>query len=220
MDARRIQRWWRKRTSMKDLTKVFTYINENLTPDDLQEIADKCNAITNACKGDGAGLAGGGLIDMLICRFFTKKLTKYSECHKGESDMTICDVPLSQKKITGASDLALDWSKNETESIREHFSCHIIIINLKTSQWWKKTPKNPSSHLKILYNDMIPSGIYLVDKKFCKFYITLSSNNKTNTLIKKEFVYIMLKRSIALNLFIDLPDPNKDRLFDILNAFS
>jgi hypothetical protein len=84
----------------------------------------------------------------------------------------------------------------------------------------EKTPKNPSSHLKILYNDMIPSGIYLVDKKFCKFYITLSSNNKTNTLIKKEFVYIMLKRSIALNLFIDLPDPNKDRLFDILNAFS
>jgi hypothetical protein len=66
----------------------------------------------------------------------------------------------------------------------------------------------------------MPSGIYLVDKQFCKRYIKLSNNNKTNTLIEKEFVYIMLKRSLNLKLFIELPAPNKELKFDILKAFS
>lgn len=250
-NAIKIQRWWHKNTSMKDLRKVWSYLNKSLTIDDLQCLANKCYAITKSCKGDGAGLASGGLIDMLICNFFKTKLTDYSDYHTGESDMKICDIRLSLKKISGTSDLALDWSKNEknkkdndkknnhkkeknnlsndqvinvpqiTKSQREHFSSHIMILNLQTAQWWKKSPiKQPVSPLIITYNDTIPTGIYLIDKRYCKYYIKLSSNNKTDTLIKKEYVYIMIKRSIRLDLFISLPLPKKDIIFNILEAFT
>jgi hypothetical protein len=241
--ATQIQRWWRKRTAMSGLKIVFNYLKQSLTPDHLQEIANKCYAISNACKGDGAGLAGGVLIDIFISQFFKLKLPEYTDCHTGEADMKMCKIPLSQKKINGPSTLALDWSKNKdkeeevddedddddapppppptTKSSREHFSCPIMIINLKTVQWWKKSPRKPISHLNITYNDTMPAGIYLVDKQFCKFYIKLAKNNKTNTLIKKEFVYAMLKRSMALGFFISLPQPNKEApSFNILNAFS
>jgi len=245
-NAIKIQRWWHKTTSMKDLRKVWSYLIKSLTIDDLESLVNKCYAITISCKGDGAGLASGGLIDMLICNFFKTKLSDYSDYHSGESDMKICDILLSLKKISGSSDLALDWSKNYknkkdnnkketkdlsndekinipqiTKSQREHFSSHIMILNLKTTQWWKKTPlKPPISPLIISYNDTIPTGIYLVDKRWCKYYVKLSSNNKTDTLIKKEYVYIMIKRSIRLNLFISLPLPKKDIIFNISEAFT
>jgi hypothetical protein len=133
----------------------------------------------------------------------------------------------SIKKINGMSTLALDWSKNEDVSTRENFSCHIMIINLKTEKWWINNPKNKIDQLttinkgcKITYNDTIPAGIYFVDKKFCKTYIRLSKNNKTNKLITTIFVYLMLKRSISLKMFITLPASNNVLKFNILNAFS
>ena len=212
-----IQRWWRKISNMKVLRKVHRILQEQLIQEDLQDLSNKCNAITMSCKGDGCGLLSGGLIDMLITSYF-KKLEDYKDCHLGEADMTISGISLSLKKINGPSTLALDWSKNKDSVQREHFTCSILILNLKTSQWWKKAPKTPQ--LKITYNDTMPSGIYIVDKQFCKHYIKLSNNNKTNTLIEKEFVYLMLKRSLALQLFIALPEPNKALLFDIANAFS
>ena len=213
-----IQHWWRKRSTMKNLSKVYAILQEKLTREDLQDLSNKCNAITMSCKGDGCGLLSGGLIDMVITSYF-KKLEDYKDCHVGEADMTIAGIPLSLKKINGPSALALDWSINKDAMIKEHFTCSIMILNLKTTQWWKRSPKVPPT-LKITYNDTMPSGIYIVDKQFCKKYIKLSSNNKTNTLIEKEFVYLMLKRSMALKLFIELPPPNKELKFDILRAFS
>ena len=65
---------------------------------------------------------------MLLCKFFQEKLALYSDYHNVESDMKICDMPLSLKKINGKSTIALDWSKNETKTKREHFSCNIILI--------------------------------------------------------------------------------------------
>jgi hypothetical protein len=41
-------------------------------------------------------------------------LPEYVEFHKGECDMKICDVPLSQKKINGKSNIALDWWLKKT----------------------------------------------------------------------------------------------------------
>lgn len=217
-----IQRWWRKRSGMKDLIKVHKILTENLSKDDLQDLSNKCNAITSVCKGDGGGLLSGAMTDMVITGIL-KKIEEYKDSHIGEADMSISTELLSLKKINGPSTLALDWSINKgsinkkTVS-REHFTCSIMILNLKTTQWWKTSPKQKS--FNITYNDVIPSGIYLVDKQFCKRYIILSNNNKTNTLIEKKFVYIMLKRSLNLKLFIELPTPNKELKFDILKAFS
>lgn len=215
----KIQKWWRKNTSILKLKLIFNYLKMNLLTDDLQELSNKCNAITATCKGDGAGLTGGTMIDMLLCSYFKNKLSEYTDFHDGESDMKICNYPLSQKKINGKSTIALDWSKNDKKSEREHFNSHIIIINLKTEQWWKKNPKQKTS-AKITYDDVVPAGIYIIDKQFCKKNITLSSNNKTDTLIDSQQLYIMLKRSMFQNLWIEMPKPNKQLQFNILNAFS
>ena len=215
-----IQKWMKTHTSISRLSRVRNCILSQLSPSDFQELSNKLHSITQACKGDGAGLSSGTLIDMLICNFFQQKMSEYTEYHNGESDMKICNIPLSQKKINGKSTIALDWSKNKFESGREHFSSDIIIINLKSEQWWKNTPKKTVSNIQVTYNDTIPAGIYIIDKQFCKYYVKLSSNNKTDTLIESPFLYIMLKRSLHLNLYISLPVPNAQLTFNILNAFS
>jgi hypothetical protein len=148
------------------------------------------------------------------------------EFHNGECDMKICDVPLSQKKINGKSIIALDWSKNDTNTTKEYFSTHIMILNLKTERWWKTKPIKTANlgykmkNTKICYNDIIPAGIYLIDRKYCKKCVILAKNNKTNSLIKNSFLYLMLKMSIAQKLFIEIPEPNCNVTFNILNAFS
>jgi len=220
-NAKKIQQWWKKCNSILELRKIKNYLQDTLTADNLQELSNKCQSINNVCKGDGAGLLGGCLVDMLLCQFFKEKCHLYEEFHNGENDMKIGGLPLSQKKINGKSTIALDWSKNQTDSKREHFSSNIMIINLKTEQWWKSKPlKIQVENQKIVYNDSIKAGIYLIDKQFCKRFVQLSQNNKTNTLIESQQLYIMIKRSIHQDLYIEIPEPNKTLDFNILNAFS
>ena len=207
--ASKIQNWWKKYTSILKLRRILTYLENALTSDDLQELSDFCNSITIKCKGDGCGLLGGSLIDMLLCELFHSKLSLYEEFHEGESDMKLCDVPLSQKKINGKSTIALDWSKNQTQTTRSYFTSDILLINLKTELWWKKSP----------YNREVKAGIYLIDKQYCKKYIHLASNNKTNTLINSNYLYKMINRSIQQNLFITIPPPKNVLHFNILKAF-
>jgi len=196
--AIKIQQWWRFHHSVK-------YLKSELTNDILQELSTKCYAINNSCKGDGAGLSSGGLVDMLISALFKYHLINYKEFHYGESDMKIWDVPFSQKKISGKSSLALNWSKNKTPGVYNPFNCHIIIINLKTVRWWKDTAE-------------IPAGIYFINKEFCKKNIVLTSNNKTDTLIDCKEVYKMLMYSIKHSLYISFPHPAPCK-FDITRAF-
>lgn len=207
----KIQKWWRKHTNMKSLRTIINYINDNLSKNDLQDLINKCTSITNKCKGDGAGLTGGTLIDMFLSEFLNVKLDKYKEYPNGESDMMIMKIPFSQKKITGRSSIALDWSKNKEILLKKNFNSHIFIINLKTEQWWKREQK---------YNKIINSGIYIVDKQFCKRNIELSSNNKTDRLIDQKNLYKMLSRSRQTNMFISFPEPNKNLKFSIINSFS
>jgi hypothetical protein len=217
--AMKIQQWWKTHTSIIELRKVINYFKEELTQEDLQSLSNKCNSINIYCKGDGAGLLGGCLIDMLISSFFKKKLSKYTEHHNGESDMKIFDIELSQKKINGKSSIALDWSKNNDSFVKEHFTNHVLIVNLKTEKWWSKSPKNKDLNDLTNYCQTIKSGLYLVDKKYCKNFIKLSSNNKTNSLIDSSNLYKMLMRSINMDLFMEIPPPNEIIGFEILNAF-
>jgi hypothetical protein len=193
-----IQRWWRFHHSVN-------YLKTDLTQDILQELSTKCYAINNSCKGDGAGLSSGGLVDMLISAIFKYHLVNYEEFHHGESDMKIWGVPFSQKKINGKSSLALNWSKNKSSRVCNPFNSHIIIINLKTSKWWKHV-------------DEISAGIYFINKEFCKKNIRLTCNNKTDTLIDCKEVYKMLTYSIQNSLYILFPAPHPCK-FDITKAF-
>jgi len=50
---------------------------------------------------------------MFISKYFEIKLDNYKVYHKGEADMEICGLKFSQKKNTGKSSIALNWSKNQ-----------------------------------------------------------------------------------------------------------
>ena len=128
-------------------------------------------------------------------------------------------MSLSLKKINGNSAIALDWSKNKNNNVKEYFKYHLLIINLKTEQWWKNIPRNKTDD-NIKYNDIIKAGIYIINKDYCKNNIKLLSNNKTNSLIDKQSLYRMIKNSINDNLYIEIPTSNKIIQFNILNAFS
>ena len=202
-----------------DINKVYDYLQSNLNQELLQDISNKCKCINSICSGDGSGLLGGSLIDMFLCKYFKQNLSEFQENHHGESDMKICDIPFSLKKINGKKKVALDWSKNNIDSIkREYFNEHIIIINLKTEQWWKTKPLKVKTD-DDYYKDIIKSGFYIVDKEFCKNNIKLTSNNKSNSIVEEIYVYKMLKRSIELKTFIEIPNPNIELEFDILKAF-
>lgn len=214
-----IQRYWRANNSITHLRKIVDYIKSSLSTDDLQELANKCVTLNSRCNGDGAGLLGGILIDMFIEKFFSAKLDDYKAHRVGESDMTILDLPLSQKKINGKSIIALNWSKNKKDTKKYKFNTHIILMNLKTELWWKTKPKTDVNK-NIAYNKPVKAGIYIIDKNYCNRYIKLASNNKTNTMITSNHLYRMINSSIIQNLYINIPDPNIVYNFDILNAFS
>ena len=200
------------------LQTIFKHLAQHLDAPKLQRLTNICQSITLSCKGDGAGLSSGGLIDMVVSESFANELPNYEECHEGEADMKILGTPLSLKSINGKSTIALDWSKNGEQSAkREHFATHIMILNKKRSHWWKKGPKKKA--MNIDFDQEIPPGFYLIDKQWCKENIQLSTNNKTNTLISSQYLYAMLLWSIQHGLHVPLPDANKKLTFKILNAF-
>lgn len=207
-----IQKWWIKVNKCELLKKVYCHLKNELKNGLLQDLSNKCYSINSKCKGDGCGLTSGILIDMLITEYFRHNISQYENEHDGECDMKICNMPLSLKKINGKSSMALDWSKNKNTTDKEYFNCHMIIINLKTEQWWKNKSK-------IQYTDIIPAGIYFVDKKYCKRNVTLGCNNKTNALIDSKQLYMMLKHSMNQKLCIKMPSSNKQIEFNIMNAF-
>ena len=215
-----IKKWWKKHTEIIKLKKIKKYLLQLLDINELQKLSNNCNSIIKKCKGDGAGLSSGILIDMYLSSYLQSKIPEYNDNHNGECDINICNIPLSLKKINGKSIIALDWSKNNNNVERERFICNIIIVNLKTEKWWKNNPNIKNSKIKITYNDVIPSGIYFIDKKYCKYNVILSKNNKTDSVIDNQNLYIILKRALSLNLFIELPIPNKNIEFNILHAFS
>ena len=58
-----IKNWWKKNNDIKELNKLFN-IKLKLTPFNLQELSNNCKAITDKCNG--AGLTGGGIVDMYL----------------------------------------------------------------------------------------------------------------------------------------------------------
>jgi hypothetical protein len=100
---------------IQKLKQVFDHISSSLPDVDKQHLSNMCHSIKTNFKGDGAGLTGGILVDILMNTFLKNKLPDYHENHKGESDMVICGLPFSLKKINGKSTCALDWSKNEKD---------------------------------------------------------------------------------------------------------
>ena len=182
------------------------------------ELSEYCFAIKEKCIGDGCGLTSGCIVDMLINEFLEKYIPKFKECHVGEADCKINNIKFSFKKINGKSTIALDWSKNpENSKKRTYFTCDILILNIKSQKWWKKGLLKSIDN-NLVFTEEIPSGFYFIDKK-CKEWVKLSSNNKTNSLIKNQYLYKMLKLSLNSNLFIKLPEPKEIMKWTIIKGF-
>jgi hypothetical protein len=187
---------------------VILYLKNKLNNDMLQQLSDCVIAINIFCRGNGRGLIGGTLTDMYICEFFEQFLDQYEENHFGESDVKICGVPLSFKKVTKKTDIALDWSKNPNPSHREYFKNDIMVLNLFSVKWWA-TGKN-----RVVY-----AGIYLIDKNYCKTHVKLTTNNKSNSIVKSNYLYDMLMNSYDDGLFIPLPCVKNEKRFYLINSF-
>ena len=193
------------------LRTLFQTISLNM----IAEIQNRILAIQIALAGcPGAGLSSGTLVDLFINEYLKKILPTFVEFHTGEADGKCGDIIFSLKFVgcKKGSSLALDWSKNPSESSRERFTCPICIIILHTGKWW--TRKNLSE-----YTDTVHSGLYFVDPSYCKENITLSSNNKTNTLITREQVYKMVQHAKTSGNHIPFPDEPVSCRFIISNAF-
>lgn len=200
------------------LMKIVNYMRTNLNKNLLTEMNDKIRCINNFCRGDGCGLTSGALIDIFITKFLSKNLLEFKEYHNNESDCTICNERISFKKISGKSNIALNWSKNSSNDVKEKFSNNIMIINLKTCKWWKM--KYPIIFgEQINFGITIPAGIFIIDKNYCRYKVMLSSNNKTNSLIDSKYLYMMLIDSMRRDMFIKLPKESKKYTFDICLSF-
>jgi hypothetical protein len=202
---------------------IFNELKKKLTHDVLRDMLAKMNAISNVFKGEsGSGLSGGMLIDLFLTEYLTNIIESYEACHEGESDCKILQIPISIKKINGKSTIALDWSKNGDDSKkRERFETDIMVVNLKSCKWWKEFPQGVTQEEKDseYYSTIMKAGIYIISRKYCKKYVTLSSNNKTNSLIDNKQLYNMLKESIRENMVLEFPIEFPTYKFDILKAF-
>ena len=203
---------------------MFHYMKEQLVNLTLIELVSKLHAINKACKGAGAGLSGGTFIDMFVTQFLSSKVHGFMEYHSGESDCMINNYPLSLKKINGKTTIALNWSKNGEDSKKcESFNTDMMIINLKTEQWWKKMAPSDASKEEVeskFFLRSIKAGIYFVSRTYCKANVCLMSNNKTDTLINNVQLYKMLIESMKNNMMIEFPEKFPVCKFNILKAFS
>ena len=184
----------------------------------LQNISDEINAITREFKGDGSGLNASQLSDRYMRKKLEQIIPSFKEINNGEADWSINYHDLSFKKISGKSVIALDWSKNpEGCKPKDLFQCDIMLMVSNTSQWWKKCPKDVDA--KIDYSKIIKKGIYIIDKFYCKNHVTLTSNNKSNTIIVAKQLYLALIYSFENDLFIEMPETSGKIIFNILKAF-
>ena len=97
---------WKANTSVFELRQTINILKTSLSVEHLQILSNELNALNNFCKGDGAGLKGGDLIDTYLSEYFTKEIPTYEEFHCGESDLKISNVAFSLKKIKGKSSVA------------------------------------------------------------------------------------------------------------------
>ena len=232
LHASLIRRWWKNCSSDRliletrhkekkeidsqrsEIRSVIEYVRTTLPPAELESLVARFQTISEFLKNtDGGGLSGSWLADIVMCELFRLRLPEYEAYKCGECDMKICGVELSIKTIkNGKSQIALNWSKNKTASDTSHmFACHIAIVHTKTKQWWTSANQTRTN--------VVQSGIYIVDRDYCKRHVLLTSNNKTNTLIKAPIVYDMIQHSIRQKQYLLFPTTAAKYNFDILSAF-
>lgn len=186
------------------LTPVRTVadsLRAQLTPTLRQEIADKLWTLERHFKGDGKGLSNGMVVEQTVFEIFQEHIDSFRVEHHQQSDCAIMDRRLSFKKVTGKSQLALQWSKNPA-GFCGAFEHPILLLNAREGQWWRR---------KAGFDRHLPAGFFLVDDAFCNAHVCLKRNNKSDSLIDCPEVYAMLVSALDADCVVTLP-PARDVL--------
>lgn len=145
---------------------------------------------------DGAGLTGAAQQESLWKDMLLDDdsgMFGESPSHVTDADYSFRGVPLSHKTVGWAGgDLALSWSKNEAGLLRTTFHSSAVIIYTR-----KPTCRGMWFGLE--------HGVYFVPVDYLNSEVELSSNNKTDNLIKAREVAKMLQVSKSLSYFHPLP---------------
>lgn len=196
------------------LMNIKRLVETFLTQDIRQELCDRAIALTNFYSGQrlsGAGLSCGQLTDAMV-NHFMQVLTSnvWNAHHNGQADFVVYEMPFSFKKLRTSSDLALHWSKNsDNDASKAVFDVPIMIWIQQSSMWYKRDGES-----------FVEAGWYFIPTHLCQTIVKFHSNNKSNTVIKKRYVYELLKTSRQLDLMIPFPsDVQHVYNFDLNSAF-
>jgi hypothetical protein len=188
--------------------------------EDLKEISERSSVLKMCGSKDGGGLLTGASIDILFTeelfpRIFGEQFVSY---HNGEADMKFKnasssgEIAVSLKTLSGPGEVAMCWSKNPsvksdgTNCLDRIFWQHPLIIYYSGSgQWWKSGPKEPIDDAD--FTKLISKGLYVVDNNSAKEWVTFEQNNKTNFLVNKQSVYLLLQQAFKRGFFISVPEP-------------
>jgi len=178
------------------------YLRQALTDEVLQEISDKMWTLQCRLQSDGRGLLGGAVVEHVLFEMLETIMKDFTVHHVRQCDCTILGTKFSFKKISGKSRLALDWSKSTVKPTTGTFEHSILLLNLKAGKWWRSKPHRART---------IPMGFFLINHVYCKRYVTLKKNNKTNSLIDTDELYRMITYAMDHSWCVKLPTPCIDR---------
>ncbi|NDE16827.1 DNA (cytosine-5-)-methyltransferase [bacterium] len=177
-------------------------LRNQLSPTVRQEIADKLWTLDRHFKADGKGLITGTIMEQTVFEVFTVALGTFEVVHEHQSDCAIMGHRLSFKKVSGKSQLALQWSKNPT-GFCGTFEHPILLLNLREGKWWRR---------KSGWDRHLPAGFFVVDHDFCNTHVCLKRNNKSDSVMDAAAVYTMLVAAMDTDCFVALPPPREGAL--------
>lgn len=207
-------------TTHDHLKSVKWCLEERMSLDYRRGFVERISAVfdyVHKLKNAGAGLIRSMLVDFI----FTQNLEKMDcdiHCnHVGQSDLTVGDIPLSFKTTEKGNDLALNWSKNPStqQPMPHRFDTDILIYVMRSGDWYKRK-KAPD-------DGFIGAGMYLIPASVANHVVVFTTNNKSNSIIKKKYVFQLLKYSATNELYIPFPnltEVKSNYYFDLTKAFS
>jgi hypothetical protein len=156
-----------------------------------------------------AGVSGGGLSGALETERLWVELLKDINAASPKSDFTFNrshadsdyeykGIPLSHKTLgcrNKKADLALAWSKNPDGGIERAFESSMVLLSFR--------PSRPGSRKS--FWRYVQTGFYIIPLSLLRSVVReFKPNNKTSTLIKEDYVIILMEQSLSLGLFIPL----------------
>ena len=127
--------------------------------------------------------------DIFTTAFRKENIAANTNCTQSDIDIKVSDLvlPLSIKALSSISSIAVNWGKNKTKVEFKYIAAMMIIYH--------KPERVTRSNLSY------ETGIYMIDPTYCQKNITLSSNNKSDYIIKDKDIKKMFDYAISSGLF-------------------